>query len=868
MTPEFEPVEPELDQAIEQIHLESIDDAIVEAAAVRVWAKMQSEVKPAQAIRGCADFQALMPDYRAGLLDEGRALLLKDHTHECVACRKALGALSSRVVEIRPVSKPVSSWRSKPAIRWSIAAALVLGVGYGTWNVVLNLPNSARAEATVQASTGTLYRMSKDVMVPLHAGETLPAGAQVLTAKDSTAIVRLADGSQVEMRERSGFSINATFRDTTIRLGRGAVIVEAAKQHNGHLYVSTGDLRVSVIGTVFGVATGVKGSRVSVVEGEVHVAQNTREAVLHSGDQYTSTSAITPMAVAEDIAWSSKVDQHLALLKEFASLSKELARVPMPEVRYSSRLLGSVPPNTAFFLSIPNLGKTVGEASAILQTRIQESPALRQWWQQMEGATGGHRVEQFLDEIRVASEYLGDEILLVAPMDQNGRRATPVLMAEVKRPGLREFLSAEASRLHGSVVFAENAAGIQQPSKDVQVVLLTADFVAMSPDPESLRQVAQARENGTTFVSSSFGTRLTEAYRDGAGILVSADMESLTSREPKALEPGAAMVMGGVKQVLLEQKESQGQTNTRATFQFAGQRAGIASWLAQPASINALEYVSPEASALGAFVLKSPTSIIDEFLSIASAKDPTLMPHLIETESRVGVSFRDDLAATMGAEVALALDGPAFPTPSWKLVIEVYDPVRLQSALTRIVAAANVQSTLQGQAALTMTEDTVDGRTYYRISSPLLAKMGDINYVFSGGYLVAAPSRALLDQALSYRANRTGIAHSAKFAALIPADHYANFSGLIYHDLGSTVGVLVDASSSSSALTPEQRKTIQSLSADMKPMLIGVYAEGDRVTVATTSSALSLSAANLLALQGPAGIAEMITSRAAGPRRR
>jgi hypothetical protein len=83
---------------------------------------------------------------------------------------------------------------------------------------------------------------------------------------------------QVETaRTLQSFSLRLRANDLTIRLGRGSVMVEAAKRRKGHLFVDTGDCRVAVTGTLFGVSAGVKGSRVSVVQGEVHVAQDSQE---------------------------------------------------------------------------------------------------------------------------------------------------------------------------------------------------------------------------------------------------------------------------------------------------------------------------------------------------------------------------------------------------------------------------------------------------------------------------------------------------------------------------------------------------------------------------------------------------------------
>ena len=83
----------ELDQAVSDIRNQAVDDAIVEAAAARVWARLTvgqtlSSVKPADHISDCAAFQSLIPDFRAGRLSQARATLLQDHLHECVACRR------------------------------------------------------------------------------------------------------------------------------------------------------------------------------------------------------------------------------------------------------------------------------------------------------------------------------------------------------------------------------------------------------------------------------------------------------------------------------------------------------------------------------------------------------------------------------------------------------------------------------------------------------------------------------------------------------------------------------------------------------------------------------------------------------------
>src|SRR5437773_2747566 len=101
------------------IRSEQIDDHLVTEASARVWARLQNgATAPLMAnaaenaaagveqIESCADFQTLMPAYLGGRLSEARALLLVDHTHECIPCRRALKqARANRVAAAIPAQR-------------------------------------------------------------------------------------------------------------------------------------------------------------------------------------------------------------------------------------------------------------------------------------------------------------------------------------------------------------------------------------------------------------------------------------------------------------------------------------------------------------------------------------------------------------------------------------------------------------------------------------------------------------------------------------------------------------------------------------------------------------------------------------------
>ena len=113
--------------------------------------------------------------------------------------------------------------------------------------------------------------------------------------------------------------------------------MQAAKQRERHLYVATPDSLVSVTGTIFAVNSGTKGSRVSVVEGEVHVNHAGTERVLHPGDQTTTQASLEQVPIKDEIAWSRKAEQYVKLLAALTTLRKEVdQKASQPEARYST----------------------------------------------------------------------------------------------------------------------------------------------------------------------------------------------------------------------------------------------------------------------------------------------------------------------------------------------------------------------------------------------------------------------------------------------------------------------------------------------------------------------------------------------------
>ena len=227
--------------------------------------------------------------------------------------------------------------------------------------------------------------------------------------------------------------------------------------------------------------------------------------------------------------------------------------------------------------------------------------------------------------------------------------------------------------------------------------------------------------------------------------------------------------------------ESSSQGDNRITLEFNGQRHGIASWLAAPAPMGSLDYVSSNAGAAVSFVAKQPALMLDDIFSTIGASNPSFSQSLAQTNPELGLNLHDDLARALGGELTLALDGPVLPTPSWKAIVEVNDPGALQVAIDKLVQASNRQAQKSNQPGLTLNQTQFGGRTFYTIQSQGAGLSTECDYTFADGYMILAPSRALLLAALQTHANGTSLARSASFRALLPASSRKGLSREVWN---------------------------------------------------------------------------------------
>jgi len=888
-----------LDEVTAGIRSEQIDDAAIKGASDRVWSRMNGastmlaessqDAGASNRIEGCADFQSLIPAYLGKQLTEARSLLLVDHTHECIPCRKALknarearvAATADRAVKMQPRKRAtVSRYNLRPVVlRWGIAAVLVIGLGLIALPIVERYVPVGSLDATVQAAEGPLYGVADAKTRALNVGEKIGQGDVLRTSKDGRAMVRLQDGTTIEMKDRSEVSLKRTMNGTTLHVDGGSVIVQAAKQQRvrrtvfgkvlrvlhlvpqdwGSFYVETNDSVVSVTGTTFAVNAGTKGSRVSVIEGEVHLDRNGEDKVLRAGEQATTNVVIERVPVKEEVKWSRNAAQYAQVLDALASLKNELKAVPKPGVRNSTRLLDMMPATTVMYAAIPNLAASITESNRIIEERIQQNPALRDWFANRREPRGP-AMNQAIAAIKDFGDQLGDEIAVGAGMSDQGQPTEPIVLAQLKNPGgFRAFFDAEVQKLNTNgkapqVIWIDDPKTAQPATTTGQgplYVWITGDVLVGSPKLAQLQAVA----NGASgFSATPFYSRIAQIYSEGAGIVVAADLEKIIAHTRGVRRIGmgedheqALNQLGifNVTSFVLDSKDTDGKTHTRAVLSYTPADHGITSWLAQPAPMGSLEYISPDANIVAGFAVKNSAAVVDDLLTVMSKVCPDLNSHLDDLQKNHGLNLRSDFAAPLGGEYAFAIDGPVLPTPSWKLVFQVNDPARLQQTFDQVVTEVNKQLAKEGKQGLEWDKADSGGRTFYTLRAKDLGAL-ELNYVIANGYLIACPTRALVEKALQYHDSGSTLIHSPQFTAGLPADGNVNFSAFVYQNIAALAKPLANQAGN----LPAGPKNALTMAATMEPTLAYAYAYGDHIEIAanTEGGPFGISPATLLGM--------------------
>lgn len=794
--------EDRLEKALQAMKSEEVSPEQLADAGARVREKLEN---PGMAL--CSEFQAQFREYLEGQLAPNRRMLVEDHLGRCPACRARLAEEKGESNVVAMPSRRGVRWPKWGT--WAAAAAVFLMALYVARNSIDSLLAPRGPRATVASLQGPLYLVSQGM---LEAGSSIGENEAIRTGPGARAVLRLHDGSMVDVNERTELSLHAAWSGQSIRLERGDLIVQAAKQRRGHLRVQTRDSVASVKGTIFAVSSGFMGTVVSVVEGSVAVAQSDTEVLLIPGQQAATDPALTS-SVQNAVSWSPDAETYVAVLASLAHIQKEIAGLPSPLLRTQSRLLELMPANMVVYGAVPNLSGTINQAAALAEQQSAENPAFNQWW----NSGAGQELKKLISRIQTVAPLLGDEIVY-------GIGATiptvPIMLAEV-REGKREELAAALNSL--GVGMAE------APNYKLTDTLLTA-----SNSPTNLQWLLDHMGQGA---GTPFAQEIAARYQDGVAWLLGIDMETILFSNGAAENPFLSAQQ--VKHLFLEQRSVQGSEENEVTVSFKGRRTGIASILSSTGSGGAAEYLSSDSIAAIYATTREPQQLFDELTSQLSRLSPTFQQELAAAQARMGIDFSNDLASALGTESAFALEGLTATGPVWTMAGLVNDSSLLDATIRRLANFMNAELERAGKTErLVLEQETVDGRTWTTMKFP--PQPIAITWTYDRGYMVAASDRGTAARAIATRNGGSPLPRSPAFQQQLPPSaglHPSGFGWL--NTKGAFRGL--------EALVPNP--VVQKLFAERDPILV-VFGGTTEQIRAVSRTRLSGMAVNLLLLQG------------------
>jgi hypothetical protein len=503
---------------------------------------------------------------------------------------------------------------------------------------------------------------------------------------------------------------------------------------------------------------------------------------LQSGTKRASPSTDSPTTTkkpstykSDDMAWLQEALKDPEFMKALEHLSQRLTtELQYPGPRTQSRILPRLSDSTGFYAAFPNYGQTLHEAQQIFQDELRNSPTLQDFIRKNKLEKDEPKFEEALQKLYEVSEYLGDEVVLTSSF--KGSEPSGVMIAEVRKPGLKEFLEKMSHEWDPMakeplrVLDRQQLASATDHPGQGLIVLVRQDVVVIGFNTATLRKYDGQLDGGPgTFAASVIGKRLMQAYQSGTGTILGADLQNLLTLVPQNPPQTRTMLeksgFSDMKYAVMDSKLSGKNATTQMELVFNGPRRSIASWIAAPAPLGSLEFMSPTSYVAEAFRLKPLTQIYDDIVELAGPNATAMLPQM---EANFNVSLKQDLLSKLSGEIGFEMQAPPVPPaggssghmvmepPKLKFILGVSDAVGLQQTLKRLLA----QSPVQPQ------EHMEDGVTFYSLSTPSANGPGmEINYFFLDGYLIVATTREQAQEALRAHRSGTSLAHSSQLAA-------------------------------------------------------------------------------------------------------
>jgi hypothetical protein len=564
-----------------------------------------------------------------------------------------------------------------------------------------------------------------------------------------------------------------------------------------------------------------------------------------SGTKRASPSTASPSTTKkpsthkpDDMAWLQEALKDPEFMKAVEHLSQRLTtELQYPGPRTQSRILPRLSESTGFYAAFPNYGQTLHEAQQIFQDELRNSPALQDFIRKNKLEKDEPKLEDALQKLYEVSEYLGDEVVLTGSF--KGSEPSGVMIAEVRKPGLKEFLEKMSHDWEPTakeplrVLDQQQLASATDRTGQGPIVLIRQDVVVVGFNTATLRKYDGQLDAGPgTFAASVIGKRLMQAYQSGTSTILGADLQNLLTLVPQNPPQARTMLdksgFSDMKYAVMDSKLAGKDATTQMEVVFNGPRRSIASWLAAPAPLGSLGFMSPTSYVAEAFRLKPLTQIYDDIVELAGPNATAMLPQM---EANFKVSLKQDLLSKLNGEIGFEMQTPPVPPasggnsghmvmepPKFKVILGVSDPVGLQQTLKRLLA----HSPMQPQ------ERMEDGVTFYSLSTPSASGPGmEINYFFLDGYLIVATTREQAQEALRAHRSGTSLAYSSQVAA---QGQPPRASMMAYQNSGPFLSAIAQR------LSPDTAAIFSKALSSSKPTTTLMYGYADETSIRGTAN--------------------------------
>lgn len=553
------------------------------------------------------------------------------------------------------------------------------------------------------------------------------------------------------------------------------------------------------------------------------------------------TTAVAAQTAAPGQISPDDFKKYSGVFKQMGELMQKMqAQVQTPAPRTQSRILPLLPESTLVYIAFPNYGEASHQALGVFEQEVKDNAELRTWWHQGEMATEGPKIEDALDKFYELSQYLGDEVVISAASEGKDDPKF-LILAEVRKPGLKEYLRTTLKDLAGKskpaarVFDSTELAAAKNILPEEPVILVRPDLVILAENIATLRKFnAHLDQKGRDFSATEFGQRLVQGYEGGATIIGAADLQAILKLPSTKIKTDAAFQRTGfadVKYLVWTHTSVANQASSQMELSFIGPRHGIAGWLAAPGPVGSLDFVSPKASAAISLLLKNPAEIFDDIKELATASNPNGMASVGQMEQGMKISLRDDVWAHLSGEVTLEMDRITPQNAAWRIIAKTNDPSGLLATIRKILTATNNSP----------REFEEGGVVYHVVAAPSSGKPQEIAYAVVDGYLIIASSRENLAESVRLHRGGESLARSSKFQAALPTGNLAEMSALVYEDpLGMAGFTLRQAS-------PELADLLAKSTTDAPPVVMAGYGDEMALREVSRSSGMDAGAAMIVA---------------------